>query len=342
MKIQFEEVERIQERIVAIGLATVAAASVEARSWADATQGADNIAPRNVPFESAATGNFVGETSLGHTSAKAEWWTVGVSGKLVHDIEGSPWSVSLGLRADYLDTSFQRFDRWYPPTAPYTPGPVYRPNGELSGLESPARDGALASVQPGLGYALSDQWRLLAAGGWRYAGADGSDISKATLWNSTLGALWRPSDSFSLAIGFVEADRFADSRIYLPYVGFNWRINPDWSLSLGNEVADAVDSGLKLTRHLDQDLDIFARLGYGMVYERFASDSSIPDGSLRYRAGRVDGGVSHRFVGGLRVTAALGAVFAQEYRFSDADGNTVAKSRSGASPTASLRISAGF
>lgn len=266
-----------------------------------------------------ARGLFVGESDLNRAGARASWGSTGVAGDLRGRLDDN-FSLTLHLGADYFKTEFSHFDRFAP------------------GLASPLSQGVNALVAPGVTYRWDGDWTFFASPGWRYAGGDGAGVSEATLWSATAGARWRVSDTLSFTGGFAFAQRFADPNVYLPFVGFDWRFQPQWRLSLGGNEAQFLGPGLVLSYEVDSSLDLFAQVGFENVYEKFAEGSSIRNGTLRYRAASLQVGATRRFAGHWAVTASVGANVGQQYYFREANGDSLGRPSTGASPAVALRL----
>lgn len=271
------------------------------------------------------SGEYVGPSDLGEGGSKVSFAQVGLQGQIPFALVGA-LSGNLGLGVQYRGYDIQ------------DPGTFF------GGLDAPVDQVLAARIAPGLFYRLNDRWRLFASGSWLYNGAVGSSVSEATLWGGLAGVFYQVSDSFTLVGGFGFSERFDQSNLYIPVLGFRWRIDDRWNLVAG-DVATTINGptlGAQLTYRLDEQWRLFGIGGFEGTFTRLSDESSIPDGSLRYRSAAALVGAEYEFAPGWAARVYAGARIAQQYTFRDADGTDVASDTTGTSPTAGFVLRASF
>ena len=271
------------------------------------------------------SGEYVGPSDLGEGGSKVSFAQVGLQGQIPVPLMGA-LSGNLGLGVQYRGYDIQD------------------PETFFGGLEAPVDQVLAARIAPGLSYRLNDRWRLFASGSWLYNGAVGSSVSEATLWGASAGAFYQISDQFTLVGGFSFTERFDQSNLYVPILGFRWRMDDRWSLVAG-DVATTLNGptlGAQLSCRLDDRWTVFGIGGYEGTFTRLSDTSSIPDGSLRYRSAAALVGAEYAFVPGWVARVYAGARIAQQYTFRDAEGVDVANDTTGTSPTAGFVLRAAF
>jgi|JI10StandDraft_1071094.scaffolds.fasta_scaffold47907_2 long-subunit fatty acid transport protein len=271
------------------------------------------------------SGEYVGPSDLGDGGSKVSFAQVGLQGQIPFALVGA-LSGNLGFGVQYRGYDIQ------------DPGTFF------GGLDAPVDQVLAARIAPGLFYRLNDRWRLFASGSWLYNGAVGSSVSEATLWGGLAGVFYQVSDSFTLVGGFGFSERFDQSNLYIPVLGFRWQIDDRWNLVAG-DVATTINGptlGTQLTYRLDKQWRVFGIGGFEGTFTRLSDDSSIPDGSLRYRSAAALVGAEYEFVPGWAARVYAGARIAQQYTFRDADGTDVTSDTTGTSPTAGFVLRASF
>ena len=303
----------------ALILASPVLVSGQQAAWAASTTGG------RPPIAARVFSEYVATSSLGGNGAEAGFYQVGLQAQVPFPIWGS-LSGSLGLGAETRGYDFRNLDRLYP------------------GIQSPLDQVIATRVAPGLSYRIDDKWRLFGGASWLTSGGVGTSISSATMWGGAGGALYQWTPEFRLAFGITAAQRVGESVLVVPLLGFNWQIDPKWSL-VGGNVADAINGptlGVQLSRELSERWTVFGLGGFIATFTRFASDSSIPDGSLRNRAGSIQVGTECRLDDTFTVRLSAGARVFQQYAFRDASGNQVTAANADTSAVVALSVRAAF
>ncbi len=303
----------------AVLLAAPTLVSAQQAAWAASTTGG------RPPIATRIFSEYVSASSLGGNGAEAGFYQVGLQVQVPFPIVG-PLSGSLGLGAENRGYTFREFDRLYP------------------GLQSPLDQVIATRVAPGLSYRIDDTWRLFAGASWLTSGGVGTSISSATMWGGAAGALYQWTPGFRLAFGITAAQRVGESVLVVPLLGFNWQIDPKWNL-VGGNVADAINGptlGVQLSRELSERWTVFGLGGFVATFTRFAPDSSIPNGSLRNRAGSVQFGTECRLDDTFTVRLSAGARIFQQYAFRDASGMQLTSANADTSAVVALSLRAAF
>ncbi|MBN9693282.1 MAG: hypothetical protein J0M24_23820 [Verrucomicrobia bacterium] len=317
--------------ISAVGLSLLAAGPGRAEeAYAGGVAGSGGI-PVRVPAGGPpptlvrVQSEYVAPSSLGSGGAEASFYQVGAQAQMPFPLIGK-LSGNIGLGLENRGYDFKDFSQFLP------------------GVSSPMDQVIAARIGPGLTYQIDDKWRLLAGASWLYAGAVGSSASEAGMWGGLLGALYQWSPSLTLVGGVAVTERLDSSVLVVPILGFNWRIDDRWAV-VGGDVANAIDGptiGAQVSYRLDSRWMLFGLGGYVGTYTRFADDSSLPNGSLRYRSAAALAGAEFSLTPTWVLRLSAGARLAQQYTFRGSDGNDVAEDDTGASPTVSLTVRAAF
>jgi len=268
--------------------------------------------------------DYVGPATL-NGGAKASFYQVGFQAQIPFPI-ARELSGNVGLGIENRGYHFSQFGSFLP------------------GFESPLNQAVAARIAPGLAYRLNDRWRLFAGGSWMYSGVLGSLVSEASLWGGAAGAFYQVTPNLTLVGGFGFTERFDAAKLYVPILGFNWRINEQWQL-VGGDVANTINGptlGAQVSYRLNDQWSLFGIGGYEGTFTRLDDSSSIPDGSLRYRSAAALLGFEYEFVPGLVVRVYGGARLAQQYTFRDQEGIDVADDTTGTSPSVGLVLRAAF
>jgi hypothetical protein len=124
----------------------------------------------------------------------------------------------------------------------------------------------------------------------------------------------------------------------VPYAGFDWTVNPAWSLAVTGNAADYVAPVLKVTRKIDAKWSAFALVGLEERYIRLKENSSIAGGTLRYEAGSTQVGFEWRPKPSFSATLYAGAQLAQKYTFKDRSRREVVHESVGTSPSFGFKL----
>lgn len=293
--------------------------SVTTPLWADDTDHSQGPPPITV----TARSRYIGESQLSHTDTKVTWESGGVGAEVPFSIVGD-LSGSVGLSVDYFAADFKNFSSFVPHTG------------------APIKNGYEVRADPGLHYHYSDKWDFFGSILWQADTADGASLGRSTMWGGAAGAAYQVSTNLSLAFGFAAATRLGYATGYAPFIGVDWRFAPHWKLSLTGDKTDYVSPVVRLTYTLDDSWSFFTLGGYETRYIRLDRDSTIPDGTLRYRAGAFQVGASYKASKWLTVTGFTGAQIGQDYKFQTTDRSLVGKHTAGVAPTVGIRLVSSF
>lgn len=286
---------------------------------AEDSTGVDGPPPTSVLLRS----RYIGVAKFGDTGTKVSSESGGISADVPFPLIGN-LNGSIGFLADYFALDFKNFSRFVPNT------------------DTPIKHGYEYRVNPGLHYHYSDEWDFFASAQWQADSADGASFGRSTMWGASAGASYQVNTNLTLAFGFAGATRLGYSTAYAPFAGVTWKISPRWDLSLSGDRTDYVSPILRISYTVNHDWTLFARGGYETRFVRLSRNSSIPDGTMRYRAAAAQVGVDYAVTKWLTATLYGGAQLAQDYKFQTPDIGLVGKHNAGASPTVGINLNASF
>jgi hypothetical protein len=275
------------------------------------------------PIELSVRTRAIANSDLGGGGASVSQSSTGFATKVPFPIGGGI-NGSLDLSLDLFELKFDDFNR------------------TALGTASPLRRGRLATISPGLSSFRGKDLILFASPQWEFSGASGAGTGDATRWSATAGAIWFYRPGLTLVGGFVFSERLGYSTRYLPIAGFDWKIDDTWSLALSGSAADYQAPVLKLTRTLNPTTRVFAQLGFEDGQVRLASDSSIPDGYLRYESFVPQVGVTWQATPALNLAVFGGLQLAQKYEFKNRAKQTVLRQSADAAAVFGLRLEGKF
>ncbi len=275
------------------------------------------------PITVTARSRYIGDSQLSHTDTKVTWESGGIGAQIPFPIVGD-LSGSFGVSVDYFAADFKNFSSFIPNTA------------------SPLKHGYEVRANPGLHYHYSEKWDFFGSASWQADAADGASIDRSSMWGGAAGAAYQIRTNLNLAFGFAGATRLGYANTYAPFVGVHWQFAPQWNLSLTGDRTEYVSPILRLTYKADRQWSFFTLGGWETRFIRLDQNSSIPDGTLRYRAGVFQVGATYQVNNWLAATLFSGAQIGQDYKFQTADRGLAGKHTAGVAPVVGVRLSSSF
>lgn len=300
-------------------LTPAAVLSVAGFVQAEDKAGGDGPPPTSILLRS----RYIGVAKFGDTGTKVTSESGGISADVPFPIVGD-LNGSIGLSGDYFAMDFKNFSHFVPNT------------------ETPIKHGYELKVNPGLHYHYSDDWDFFSGVQWQADSADGASLGRSSMWGGNIGAAYQVNTNLTVAFGFAAATRLGYSTAYAPFAGVTWHINPRWVLSVTGDRTDYVTPVLQLAYTLNDQWTFFVRGGYETRFIRLSRSSTIPDGTMRYRAAATQVGFDYSVTKWFTATLYGGAQLGQDYKFQTSDIGLVGKHEAGASPSVGVRLNASF
>ena len=164
---------------------------------------------------------------------------------------------------------------------------------------------------------INDKWRVSAGIAPGFYGDDEVDFSDALNVPLMALAFWQKSEDLSVAFGF-RVDAFSDMP-FIPVLGVNWKINPEWELSLGLPKTE-------LRYEWSRQLSLYG----GMAFE--GNSYAVDDASLETPSGRPLRdtyvsesefrallGFEYKFDSGVKLAVEGGYAFGREFDYHEKD-----------------------
>lgn len=235
----------------------------------------------------------------------------------------------LGDRARWgLETTYEA--SWYN----FNNTPDLIPSGE-----NPFQEVHLLRFTPTLAYSIDNQWSVLGGAVVQFAGERDADIGDSATYGGFGAVNYRFSDSFSLSAGLRVVSQLEADASVIPFIGLTWDINDRLSLrTRGPRVELAAKATDALTARL-----------FGAIESRdyrLSDESSIPDGVVRDRRGRVGLGIDWKAWNASHCSGTLtleaGVDVYQRYYFDDENGERVGADKTKPAPFLALRALISF
>jgi hypothetical protein len=209
-------------------------------------------------------------------------------------------------------------------------------SGSSAGLfADPFNDVYRFRVAPGFFYAINQQWGILAGGIVELAGESDADVSDSATYGGYVGARYAFNEDFALTAGFQAKTRIEDNALFLPILGFEWRVTPRVTLATSGP-----GIGLRLTAMLDEEWSFSIGTSWEPRDYRLSDDAPIPDGIARDERMPVIAGFTWKPTPGMSFNLYGGAIVWQELTLDDADGNEIAQDNT--DPTGFVGFTAAF
>ena len=209
--------------------------------------------------------------------------------------------------------------------------------GSAGLFDDPLEDVYRFRVSPGFFYAVNQQWGVLAGGIVEIAGEAGADVADSTTWGGYVGARYAFSENFAMTGGVMAKTRIEDNALFLPIIGFEWKVNSRVTLSTSGP-----GFGLRLHTMIDEKWSMSLGAAWESRDFRLDDDAMISGGIARDERVPITLGVTYKPTD--RVTLALygGAIVWQELSLDDEDGNELVEDNTDPTPfvgfTASFRF----
>lgn len=164
---------------------------------------------------------------------------------------------------------------------------------------------------------LNDKWMVNASVSPGFYGDDEVDFSDALNAPLMVIGMWQKSENVSVAVG-LRVDAFSDMPV-LPVLGVNWRINPEWELSLGVPRTE-------LKYQWSEQLALYG--GFAMEGNSYAVDNPAllteagnPVGKTYVSESEFRGlvGLEYKFDSGVKLNIEGGYGFGREFDYHDED-----------------------
>ncbi len=145
---------------------------------------------------------------------------------------------------------------------------------QLSPESSSAWDDVfIVTLIPNFTYFIDDEWSILGGGVIRYAGESDADFDDSVVGGGFLAAGYQHNPDFYVSFGVLVIDRLERDAIVVPYLGLDWKIEEDLSLTY-----DAFQ-GLSLRHAIQDDLELSLSARYD--YREFRLDDLGDDPDLQ-------------------------------------------------------------
>ncbi len=194
-------------------------------------------------------------------------------------------------------------------------------SGPSAGLfDDPFNDVYRFRIAPGVFYAIDQQWGILGGGIVEVAGESGADVGDATTFGGYFGVRYAFSENFAMTGGVQGKTRIEDNALFLPIIGFEWKVSPRVTLSTSGPGA-----GLRLNAAIDERWSVSLGASWEARDYRLADDSPIPDGVARDERVPVILGVVFKPTEKITLSAYGGAIVWQELSLDNSSGTELAE-----------------
>lgn len=186
-------------------------------------------------------------------------------------------------------------------------------------------------------YRLSPVWSLYAAPIAQYAGEEGADFGRSLLYGGTIGALYRPSNTFMIGFGAGVFYRLEEVSFFPAFI-FSWKITDQ--LRLGNtfRTGPAGPAGLELAYAIDDNWEAAVAGGFRTYRFRLDEHGSVPNGIGQTNSWPVFARLSRKFGHHLRADLYGGAAFGGKLRLEDSHGHEIDQTSYNTAPLAGLAL----
>lgn len=202
-------------------------------------------------------------------------------------------------------------------------------------FDDPFDDVYRLRLAPGFFYAVNQQWGVLGGGIVEFAGESDADIGDSTTYGGYVGARYAFSDGFAMTGGIQAKTRIEDNALFLPIIGFEWKVTPKVTLSTSGPGV-----GLRLNTVLSDEWSFSLGASWEPRDYRLADDSPIPDGIARDERVPVIAGFVWKPAPTISLSAYGGAIVWQELSIDDSGGDQLIEDNT--DPTGFVGFSASF
>lgn len=204
-----------------------------------------------------------------------------------------------------------------------------------SGDGSPFNDMYETSVGSTLCTRTSESTAWFSSAALSVSGEDNASLGDAVTLAAVSGVRYQAAPELTLDCGLAAMTLHEDGPWVLPYLGFEWRIDPDWRLALeGSEVALSVD--------LDPSWTLSAQAAYRMHQYRLNDDGPAAGGALRDQEIDLGGACEWHPREGTRLRLEAGFVAWREVEVFDGDGAKLSEIEVDPVPYVGLTLQIGF
>jgi len=190
-------------------------------------------------------------------------------------------------------------------------------------------------VSPGFFYAINQQWGVIGGAIVEFAGESDADIGDSATYGGYAGARYAFNEDFAMTAGLQAKTRIEDDMLFLPILGFEWRVTPRVTLATSGP-----GIGLRLTTMLNEEWSFSLGASWEPRDYRLSDDAPIPDGVARDERVPVIAGFTWKPKPGISLNLYGGAIVWQELSLDDADGNQLVEDNT--DPTGFVGFTAGF
>jgi hypothetical protein len=230
-------------------------------------------------------------------------------------------SVGVGFSYEFDDYSFSRLSNFAVPD----------PWNEID------RVGLHTNVT----YRLSSEWRLFAAPVVQYAGEQGADLGSSLLYGETVGALYRPSQTFMIGFGAGVFYRLEETSFFPAFI-FSWKITDNLRLGNSFRTGPAGPAGLELAYTIDPNWETAIGGGYRTYRFRLDENGPVRDGIGETDSWPLIARVSRKLGPRLRLDLYGGAAFGGKLRLEDSRGHEIDQTSYNTAPLAGLALTTLF
>ncbi len=190
-------------------------------------------------------------------------------------------------------------------------------------------------VAPGFFYAINQQWGVLGGGIVELAGESDADVGDAATYGGYIGARYAFSEDFAMTGGFQAKTRIEDNALFLPILGFEWRVTPRVTLATSGPGV-----GLRLNAMLNEEWSFSIGASWEPRDYRLGDESPIPDGVARDERVPVIAGFTWKPKPTISLNLYGGAIVWQQLTLDDSDGDELAEDNT--DPTGFFGFTASF
>ena len=190
-------------------------------------------------------------------------------------------------------------------------------------------------------YRLSPEWRLFAAPVVQYAGEQGADFGNSLLYGGTVGAVYRPSQTFMIGFGAGVFSRLEETNFFPAFI-LSWKITDYLRLGNSFRTGPAGPAGLELAYTIDHNWETALAGGYRTYRFRLDSSGNVPNGIGETDSWPLFARLSRKLGRGLRLDLYGGAAFGGTLRLENSQGHEIDRTSFNTAPMAGLALTTLF
>lgn len=200
-------------------------------------------------------------------------------------------------------------------------------------------------VRPGISipviYNTADGWRLMAIPSLEFAGASGAETSESLSYGTVLLAMHAFGPNLTLGLGGGVFDRLDEWEVF-PFLAIEWTFSDQLKLSNPFEAGPAGPAGLELVYTPTDRLEIGAGGAYRSYRFRLDDSSAVADGIGEFNTWVAFLRIGWRFGERYQLDLNGGALFDNEIKIDDKDGNHLGQTDADTAPFVGVTIKGKF